>query len=1318
MSSSHRPLFVVAALVGSFLVAQPASAVHDAGLFELDGNATASSSAGDDWSSLFPTNASSTVFNYSYVHEPASTDTTYFSVASKDINDVSTWSVNGNSAPPKDEIVNAFAAAYNSSTEGMILYFGADRWANNGDAAVGFWFLQGETTIGPTGQVLGSHVTNDTLVVSHFTNGGAVATIYVYKWVSSASPKLQLLTTSADCGSAASNDLACARVNTALTASALPYQGSGTRDPANQYPANSFFEGGIDLTQLFGGTPPCFSNFIAETRSSQETTATLKDVAFGAFNNCPIVPPQSAIVIDKVPLAPIVDLGQPIGYGMTIVNSGPDPAEALILWDELPTVTGTWTLGGANATACSVSASNNLTCAFGTLPVEDGSGIGTRYIEVTAGTSATTDCGYQPNTAFISANAGLANDQSSTTLYVWCSDVGVVKLANESAIDLGGRLIYWLNITSYGPDDAHNVTLTDALPDVDGDWWIGGAGSEGCTITADLLACDLGTLAAGASLELGLVANTSGAGDCGWQNNTATVSARVDTDGSNNASSASVYVRCSDIDVGKAPDRADVYLGGNVTFTITVASNGPDAATNVTVTDELPDPPGGWELATYDGTCAITGVSLSCDLGDIPVGQTRSVTVTALTSDPTTDCGAVQNTASGSADVDLDGTNNSATATETVRCSSVSIAKTAAASAVDVGGNVTYTVTVTSNGPDAAHYVNVSDALPALSGAWAFVPGQDESSCAIDAFSLTCAFGSLDAGVSRNVTVTSATGVGDCGSQINYATVTAAVDTTGGDNAANATEYVTCANVRLSKTASFGTTIDAGQTMKFTLNVTNDGPDAAPNVAIVDPLPTTALGWSIDPSDPACGISSNVLTCSFGTLNASEWREVSVKTVASVDDCGAIWNFANASADIDTDATDNAANASLYVYCSDVSIAKTAGGNISVGANATFTLTVTSLGPDAAENVTVSDTLPSGITWDLVATDDYASCGIASGGLTCDFGTVPASATRSVTITGATSTSDCAGVTNTASAWARLDTNASNNQSSAFVDVTCSDVSVAKTSADAWIFAGTNATWNVTITSLGPDDATNAWITDIVANGTVVALSGNASTYCSVLANITSCNIPTLAAGASLLLSITTSTTTGDCGTLRNDVTVGADVDTSSGNNAASATVEVRCPSNATRTQGFWSAHTNFTTTVFNTELGGSMTLGGTGHSKTVDTKEKLFGVWFSSIPYKSDGSRRHPVDQARMVLAQQLVAAKLNCAAFGCSAANLSTIAAGDAAYAGSNKGAMASAAAALDAYNNGGDGNAFPTTWWWQGPATPDASRALANKAFWDAP
>src|SRR5205085_905515 len=58
--------------------------------------------------------------------------------------------------------------------------------------------------------------------------------------------------------------------------------------------AGEFLEEGVNLTAL--GLGSCFSNFLAETRSSQSPTATLSDFVIGSFDTCAIDLPNTATV--------------------------------------------------------------------------------------------------------------------------------------------------------------------------------------------------------------------------------------------------------------------------------------------------------------------------------------------------------------------------------------------------------------------------------------------------------------------------------------------------------------------------------------------------------------------------------------------------------------------------------------------------------------------------------------------------------------------------------------------------------------------------------------------------------------------------------------------------------------------------------------------------------------------------------------------------------------------------------------------------------------------------------------------------------------
>ena len=75
----------------------------------------------------------------------------------------------------------------------------------------------------------------------------------------------------------------------APTVPAWPYENKDG-DGEGVYGPSAFFEGALNLTNLFLGAgqtgTPCFSSFVAETRSSTSVTATLKDFTQDSFELC------------------------------------------------------------------------------------------------------------------------------------------------------------------------------------------------------------------------------------------------------------------------------------------------------------------------------------------------------------------------------------------------------------------------------------------------------------------------------------------------------------------------------------------------------------------------------------------------------------------------------------------------------------------------------------------------------------------------------------------------------------------------------------------------------------------------------------------------------------------------------------------------------------------------------------------------------------------------------------------------------------------------------------------------------------------------
>ena len=133
-------------------------AVHLDGNMELDNNAVSSATTTDgaDWDQVYTsvtadpntTGPDDTclalgAIECAWTHD-ATGQTIFTQGGSKDDLDISNWRHTSGSVPDKDEISDAYAALFEDGGE-QILYFGANRDANNGAADFGFWFLQSET---------------------------------------------------------------------------------------------------------------------------------------------------------------------------------------------------------------------------------------------------------------------------------------------------------------------------------------------------------------------------------------------------------------------------------------------------------------------------------------------------------------------------------------------------------------------------------------------------------------------------------------------------------------------------------------------------------------------------------------------------------------------------------------------------------------------------------------------------------------------------------------------------------------------------------------------------------------------------------------------------------------------------------------------------------------------------------------------------------------------------------------------------------------------------------------------------------------------
>lgn len=336
LARALRPL-LWGAFVCAAAAAAPAWAVHNTGQFELDANATDDATPGIDWANVFANPGTGQTF----IPDPVNsgTDNNFIGGGSKDERDISKagitntyWQNTQTTPPDKDDLENAFAALFNVNGD-EIIFFGADRYSNSGDSAIGFWFFKQAVTVNADGSFKGVHTVGDILVTSDFLQGGGASQINVFKWNGNASSPLTLLAhseikngvpvggsvdplTGLFCTSA---DSACAVANKGDTPAPWPYSFKGSA-PANTFPHGTFFEGGINLTQLLGGAE-CFSSFMAMTRTSASTTAQLKDFVLGPFKNCSIAVSKSCDVTRITTAADNTNKLYVVSYSGVVTNT-------------------------------------------------------------------------------------------------------------------------------------------------------------------------------------------------------------------------------------------------------------------------------------------------------------------------------------------------------------------------------------------------------------------------------------------------------------------------------------------------------------------------------------------------------------------------------------------------------------------------------------------------------------------------------------------------------------------------------------------------------------------------------------------------------------------------------------------------------------------------------------------------------------------------------------------------------------------------------------------------------------------------------------
>lgn len=530
-----------------------------------------------------------------------------------------------------------------------------------------------------------------------------------------------------------------------------------------------------------------------------------------------------------------------VSYTATVANLGPDSANA-------PALSLTLTNGTiVSAPGCTVTG-NNISCSLATL-----SSGGSTPITITttapamAGTETLSGSVTSTTTDLTPAN----NSATASTVINGQADLAITKSLTGSLI-AGQNAVYTVTVTNNGPSDASSVVVSDTTPA--GLTFVSNSGA-----CATAYPCNIALITSGSSVTITTTYAVPSSAT-GTVTNTASVASAVaDPNGTNNsASTTNAITPNADLAITKVLSSA-LNAGQNATYTITVTNNGPSDATSVTVSDT---PPAGLTFVSNSGACTS---AFPCNVGTLVPGQ--SVTITATFAVAPSASGSLTNTATvGAATPDLNNANNSSSATATVQGADLAVTKSGPASAMP-GSQVTYTITVTNNGPSTASGITIADPVPA---------GATFVSATGACTSFPCSIASLANAASATIQATYTITASGGATVTNTATVSStSVDPNNANNSASAATAIGCpvaptiggpangaTNVSLAGSLNWSNSGALGYNVYF--GAVGSGCSAAPfgstastSISYGSLLPNTQYEWRVEAVTPGCAVATS-----------------------------------------------------------------------------------------------------------------------------------------------------------------------------------------------------------------------------------------------------------------------------------------------------------------------------------------------------------------------------------------------------------------------------------------------------------------------------
>ncbi len=786
---------------------------------------------------------------------------------------------------------------------------------------------------------------------------------------------------------------------------------------------------------------------------------------------------------------PTPNEGDTVVYTVTVTNNGPNAGTGIMVTDVLPAgvsfvsavpsqgtyndVTGLWSLGGL---AAGLSATLNLT------------------VQVQAGTGGSLITNTATITAADQVDPVAGNNSAAAGITVQSADLQVSKSVDQPSPNEGDLVQFTVVVTNAGPSDATGIQLTDLLPA--GLTFVSAMPAQG-TYDDGTGLWDVGALASATSATLVLNATVDVGTGGATITNTATITAadQADPAAANNSSSSGIGVESADEQVTKSVDDPSPNEGDTAVYTVTVTNNGPANGTGIVVTDLLPT---GVSFVSavpsqgaYDDGTGVWGV------GDLASGTSAILTLSA-TVDAGTAGTTIANTAAITAadQADPDGSNDSAAADITVQSADLQVTKMVDEPGPNEGDTVVYTVTVTNGGPDAGTGIALTDVLPAGVSFVSAVPSQGTFNGGTGVWDV----GDLAGGTGANLILTATVDPGTAGTVItNTAAISAAdqADPDGSNNSAASDIMVQSADLQVDKGVD-DPSPNEGDTVVYTVTVTNEGPNGGTGIAIADALPAGVSfvsaaasrgtydegtgNWNV--GTLASGVSATLLLTATVDAGTAGTTIINTAVVAAADQ-------------VDPDGGNNSDSADITVQSADLQIAKSVDNPLPNERDTViYTVTVTNNGPQAGTGVEIMDILPAGL--------NFVSAALSRGTYDEDtgiwsLGSLASGASATLLLSARVRTGTAATIiTNSAAVSAVDQADPVPGNDSAAVEITVQgvDLQVAKTVDRPSAVEGDLVVFTVNVLNNGPQTGTGIELTDALPAGmSLVSATPNRGSY-------------------------------------------------------------------------------------------------------------------------------------------------------------------------------------------------------------------------------